>query len=124
MENSKAILIELSNFLFPSWEEFSALQVGQSIDTEAKDLLLEMQEYSNLIGFCKLNPRASKFMRKRLDFEGLNFKELFLVDGETYDKIKILAFEKLKSKYSITCYIDETEDSPWHNVLNLHRLKY
>ena len=124
METSNATLIELNNFLFLNQEDFTVLQIFQNINEEAKELLLDMQKYENLIGYYCMDPRAFKLFKERLQLEGLNFTELFIVGEETYDQIKVSSLPRLKEKYQITHYIDETEESPWQKIPNLYRLKY
>jgi hypothetical protein len=123
METSNAVLIELDGFLFKKDpDEFGAQKVYQKINPETKELLADMQTYMKLIGFCKLNTQYTDALNSRLRSEGIQFDRLILAE-QTYDKIKTEAPKILKSRYAISSYIDEIEDSPWHTNPNIFRLK-
>lgn len=125
MEKCSAILVEFSGFLFHHDEEFAVMQVYQDIDEEAKELLLEMQEYTDIIGFCCTDPRATQILKSRMELEGLRFKDIFAVERDSYNALKLSVLPTLRSKYQIKKYIDETENSPWSKKsLCLFRLKY
>lgn len=126
MASSSAILVELKGFLFEDEENFMtpSIMAWQKMDQEAKELLLETQEYSDLIGFYCCSPSVVDVIRTRLEKEGLKFSRMTVSTEHEYDKVKSHAVEFYRSKYDISCYIDETENSPWQSIKNLHRLKF
>jgi hypothetical protein len=124
-ETSDAILIELDGFLFDQDPNIPpTLKIHQSLNLEALELLQDTQEFSTLIGFCEIEPIATKALASRLEREGLNFAQIISVGAHDYLDAKARAPHVLRSMYNISCYIDETEDSPWHQDKSLSRLKF
>jgi hypothetical protein len=125
METSKAILVELEKFLFNS-EDYCTptLSVHQKINQEAKELLLDMQEYTNIIGIYNSKGGTSEALKSRLESEGLKFARIISTSASNYLEMKKIATWYYSDVYAISCYIDETEESPWHRNKNLHRLKF
>lgn len=125
METSKAILIELRGFLFEDDPEMpTTLKVNQKVNKDALELLLDMQEYTHLLGYYQIEDRASVALTSRIEDFGLRFDRLIFTE-EDYEKIKMDALRMYRNQYEISCYIDETENSPWkHFNSNLHHLKF
>jgi hypothetical protein len=122
--SNNAILIELDDTLFSSDEEnFGLLKIYQELDPEVKELFQDMQTYAHLIGFCNLDHRFHSVLLDRLESENLNFAQLITVSGDNYLKAKRDAYNTFSGKYSISCYIDEKEESPWHANLKISRLR-
>lgn len=125
METSNAILVELKNFLFEDDQDLSpTLKVYQKLNQEALDLLKDMQKYSHLIAFYSIDLVALKALKERLKLEGLVFDRLISTKPCAYNDAKLEALYSLRNKYNISCYIDETENSPWEICTKLHRLKF
>ena len=119
------IFVELENFLFENDEDvIPSLSVYQKLNPEAKELLLDMQEYSNIIGFYNSKNGTENAIKSRLQNEGLRFARMIASISKNYKDIKKMATSYYRDIYSISCYIDETEESPWHQIKNLHRLKF
>lgn len=125
METSNAILVELKNFLFEDDQDLSStLKVYQKLNQEALDLLKDMQKYSHLIAFYNIDLVALKALKERLELEGLVFDGLISTKPCAYNDAKLEMLHSLRNKYNISCYIDETENSPWKICTKLHRLKF
>lgn len=125
METSNAILVELKDFLFEDDEDLSpTLKVYQKINSEALDLLKDMQKYSHLIAFYDIDLVALKALKERLELEGLVFDRVISAKQCAYNDAKLETLHFLKNRYNISCYIDETENSPWEICTKLHRLKF
>lgn len=122
---SNAILIELQDFLFTSDEDIPAtLRLHQKLNQEAKELLLDMQTYSHLIGFYNIDLVASTALESRLCLEGLKFDRLIITDADLYQETKKNIIPLLRKRYNISCYIDETPESVWEQCPTIHRLKF
>lgn len=126
METSNAILVELEKFLCDlDPEEPPTLKVYQKLNPEALELLLELQEYAKLIFFYDIEPEAASAFETQLKEQGLIFERLLSAKTPTsYQNLKSSMPKLLKLKYSISCYIDETDSTSWKSQMKLSRLKF
>lgn len=122
--SKNAVLIELDKSLFNSDEDdFGLLKIYQNLDQESVELLQEMQTYINLIGFYNVEHKFHSILEDRLKKADLNFAQLITAPDECYLKVKSNAYNTFSGKYSISCYIDEKENSPWHAHPKISRLR-